>query len=262
MASEPGFVQKLGRAKEHLERLDLMLHRFVEHNPCPYEEQFDTHSKIRRWRVTGEPADTTSLWSPEFGEFFYNLRSALDQLIWATVNRSKKGTPAGNLKFPIYQDPVEFISNTYKPLKSLPSDVLTIVERAQPYNGTVRPVRHSLALLNKLGNLDKHQRPHLATYSLAGWGSYGEFPKDAMPYLGRVKQNTVLLQLPGRTPEEMNVGFTPRFGIAFAEGAADFASADRASPTHVSERRTAHRSALAIPVDRARGGRHPPNPPP
>ncbi len=226
---EPGYVQKLRRAEQHFEELRALLDDFVHQNPCPVEEKFDPHSKQRRWWVSGDPPDPNIIWSPLFGEFFYNARSALDQVIWATVARFKpKGNPPSRLIYPIFKDALEFAFHMREPLKSLPSDVLTIIERSQPYNGIVGPDRDSLALLNQLGNIDKHKRPNLTIYSTNGYFTFGEFPHaTARVWFGRVKKGTVLLELPARSQEEMDVGFTPRFGIAFAEGHADYVIAEQ-----------------------------------
>jgi len=218
---EPSYVQKFKRAHAHGETLDDAIETFRKANPCPVREQFYPESKQRIWRVDGNPPDPNIIWSPTFGEFFYNARSALDHLIWAVATRYGK-PPKSNLLFPIFPDALEFAFKMREPLKLLPTDALTVIERAQPYNGSVRPDRHSLSLLNKLGNTDKHERPNLTTYATDGWGTVGEVPEHIKPWIGPVKRGTVLLVLPVKTDEDMHMGFDPSFDVAFGDPPADF----------------------------------------
>jgi hypothetical protein len=215
------WVQKLARAKHHFDSLEFALQQFAEAHPCSTEEQIQ--AKHRRWVVIEEPADPNVIWSPTFGEFFYNARSALDQLMWAVVSRAKRGTPrARNLSYPIHTDPVEFLCATRESLKALPSDVLTVIEQSQPYNGPATPKFHSLALLNQLGNVDKHRKPNLTTLAMSGFGMRGEVPIDSLkPFTGPVKKGTVLLSL----PQQMDVSFQASFDVRFAEGEASYTPA-------------------------------------
>ena len=55
-------------------------------------------------------------------------------------------------------------------IRSLPDDVVCLVERAQPYHASegADPRQHLLAILNRLSNHDKHRLLHTAVITLDG----------------------------------------------------------------------------------------------
>ncbi len=191
VSTDPGYLQKYRRAEEHFNSLRPVLDQFVHDHPCPVEKKFDPNSKKLRW-IVGDVPDASGVWSPVVGEFFFNCRSALDQIIYALVKRHAPKAPPRQLTYPIYKDPLEFAFHMREPL------------------------------LNQLGNIDKHRRPHLAIFATAGFASFSDWPGGFMPYVGRVKKGTVLQELVVRKPEDMNMDFVTTFGVAFADGPAEW----------------------------------------
>lgn len=88
---------KLGRAEEHLKALDKEARAFGEHDPNSIVRELDTRDKwvIYRIRVAEEPPVRLGL---IFGDYLYNLRSALDNLVWQLVLLAG-GTPGYHHRF-------------------------------------------------------------------------------------------------------------------------------------------------------------------
>jgi hypothetical protein len=98
---------KTSRAKEHLESLRQELQVFYESKPCRFfrEDDFENQRHIVRMTVTSTP-DRISLIA---GDFLFNLRAALDQLIWYLV---KVTVPyPRDTQFPILERPMLALSD-------------------------------------------------------------------------------------------------------------------------------------------------------
>lgn len=145
---------KTSRAKEHLESLRQELQVFYESKPCRFfrEDDFENQRHIVKMKVTNTP-DRVSLIA---GDFLFNLRASLDQLIWYLA---KVTLPyPRDTQFPILDKPDAGLIR--RRTKGLPTQAAAIIESLQPYN-TPNPAdiqNHQLWRLNKMCNIDKHMR--------------------------------------------------------------------------------------------------------
>jgi hypothetical protein len=104
--------------------------------------------------------------SAVFGDFLYNLRSSLDALIYALVQRND-GVPTRITSFPIYSDPAEYelrIQPNKKTdaLAGLPAEARAVVKSLQPFmRGKPSQDLDPLHQLNEMCNQDKHRTSHI-----------------------------------------------------------------------------------------------------
>ena len=143
-------------------------------------------------------------WSVRVGEILYNLRSALDHLVWQLLLANRQN-PGRHNAFPIVNKPCDWQKATSQ-LEGVTSQVEKMIQRLQPYTGGYSDLHlpfdvWALWTLHSLCNIDKHRYLHLVTVvpdadvdeilcnkpdgspSLQGYG-----------YAGKIKENKVLLR--------------------------------------------------------------------
>lgn len=120
--------------------------------------------------VVEGPIDLESLEqaSLQVGEYLHNLRSSLDNLVFALA-RTKLDPPErpGNLFFPICENEAQFDEKrVQKCLNQLPDQANAVLRALQPFNGEslfnqAELGYNPLLLLHTLSNFDKHRVPSL-----------------------------------------------------------------------------------------------------
>ena len=158
---------KLQRAKVHYEAFRREAEDFFKPDPTPFFDiEVNPDDGVIRVRVKKSlPFE----WGPLIGDCIYNLRSALDHLVWATIVKHG-GTPTPRTEFPIFLDPGRYsqVDKKGRPvrgsglakLEGLPTGAKDCIERLQPYHGTT-PDLHPLWLLHEISNYDKHMLVNL-----------------------------------------------------------------------------------------------------
>ena len=143
---------KTSRAKEHLESLRKELKIFRESAPCKLIVEDDR--KNQRCGVLTDISDTPDRISLIVGDVFYNLRAALDQLVWCLAKLSLPYPK--DTDFPIldHPDPNKFQRRT----NGVPAAAVSIIESLQPYHRADAIKSNLLWRLNKMCNIDKHMR--------------------------------------------------------------------------------------------------------
>lgn len=159
---------KLKRAQYHVVEIKEIVRRYAESHPYEIVRLREPKGHERRWRyvlhMTRQP---DSMLAVIFGEFIHDLRTALDNIIGASVPLKYKSS-AG---FPISIENVLEIDQLGKwvirrddigerfssALKGLPDQAIAFVERVQPYRVGGDLETHSLALLARLDNANKHR---------------------------------------------------------------------------------------------------------
>jgi hypothetical protein len=96
------------------------------------------------------------------GEFVHNLRSTLDQLVWSLA-LTQVANPHRRHQFPIcstsptsWEPPTTWERIAADRLRSVPTDAVERIWRAQPCNGE-RPELNALTIVHALSNEDKHR---------------------------------------------------------------------------------------------------------
>lgn len=123
----------------------------------------------------GELPAVDQEWGLLAGEIMFNLRSALDHLVWQLHVRHYAGRPIPEAvelasQFPIFDDWAKFRSRGQRRIKVLARRDQRAIRHLQPYiarNDKWQWVRPDLSALNNLHNVDKHRQLHLVTAAQA-----------------------------------------------------------------------------------------------
>ncbi|RKE80249.1 hypothetical protein [Rhizobium sp. AG855] len=147
------------------------------------------------------------------GECIHNLRTALDNLVYALA-RIVLDPPAkrNSIQFPICETHEEFSKQAKKYLQQLPLDAVILIEKLQPFQRLKpdvegNPNTDPLVLLRDLSNNDKHRIPIFPTIipsESINLSSRVEFfseedassnvPPDITVYLGPLAIGTVVIE--------------------------------------------------------------------
>jgi hypothetical protein len=147
-----GCRERVRRAEEHLRELEREVASMVEKqaHALPFDlDQEPPHGAIK----VGRPPETFAgiRFGTLVGEITYNLRCALDYLIYALAvldsGSDQKGT-----QFPILDAAKDFAGRGKTMLKGLNAAHVAAIERLQPYQGC-----HWTGRLRDLSNMDKHR---------------------------------------------------------------------------------------------------------
>lgn len=144
---------RLVRAEEHLDKIDELFAGFRAANPYKVVGKLFQNSQFYEYSLFGEPPPLD--FAVLGGEAIYNLRSALDQLVWQLCLLTTQ-KPENRAEFLIYRSPKEFRANRWK-LKALPLGASDVVEGLQPYVRSPRPEDDLLWKLHTLCIADKHR---------------------------------------------------------------------------------------------------------
>ena len=184
----------------------------------------ETHEDANKqeWIFRGEKPDVPIEWSVRIGEILYNLRSALDHLVWRLVI-TNGDTPGRHNEFPIVNDITEWDSHKSRKLRGVSSRVENMINRLQPYFGGMNLSFDVSAFwtLATLCNIDKHRHLNLVVAVSSGVEPIvfgfnhaplhrpeGSLPLRGLGDLGEIKRDMVLLCL-----EDATVDLHPSFQI-------------------------------------------------
>ena len=166
---------KRGRAMVQFKDLRDKADGFAEAHRNLTRGHFDPDGPKYEFKVPLEPFDPD--WAVLLGEFLYNTRASLDDLVTALVRSTGKEVNDGN-QFPIYAinkaigwekmnewwDTAERVT---RQLKNTPEGTSAALKQLQPFNGIpmTNPFQHPLWALARLNNRDKHRRLNLLARS-------------------------------------------------------------------------------------------------
>lgn len=154
-----------------------------------------------------------------FGEWLYNLRSALDYIIWAVGAHAAGKVPPpneGGLQYPIYDEQAAWDRNQWR-LGGLPPHQLEMLETMQPFRSDADA--NFLGWINRLARIDRHRRMTIFTARIAEANPVLKVPSGVEPQLewgprifedGRC--DFARVTFPDRKSGE-GVTFNPRVGI-------------------------------------------------
>lgn len=155
-----GVREKLGRANDHLDRLEADTRAHLKSQPYGFVGKREGSYHVIRVRVHRE---TPLALAVTLGDVLYQLRPAFDHLAYALA--LLKGKPPKGTEFPVFRDKTKFLrtgsgGGMWK-VRGLCPDHQAIVKALQPYHAGRDSITHPLWVLHELTNADKHRTLNL-----------------------------------------------------------------------------------------------------
>ncbi|MGK2852267.1 MAG: hypothetical protein ACSLFN_15350 [Candidatus Limnocylindrales bacterium] len=159
-----GCWDRYDRAIAHREEALRVWNAFVTQDDDPYsiglymdlEREGVGRGTIKVWQDTPVPPLLPIL----FGEYFYNLRAALDYAVYATavIDNGWQDPPPGEhvLQFPICESPKSWGANAFR-VAPLSERHRGWIESVQPFVGGGNPRLRGIYWLNHMARLDRHR---------------------------------------------------------------------------------------------------------
>ena len=210
-----GIHAKLRRADEQIQQITDEAHRLCNDVRDGIVREVRDDVDEQSWKYRGPTPTVPVEWSVIIGETLYNMRSALDHLIWQLVLTNGQ-TPGRHNEFPIAIDDRHWQKDKDRMLKGVSQRHQAMIRYLQPFTGrTNLPFDGSkLKVLDDLSNIEKHR--HLVATVIASRGierkilgvtqpELSDFDSDP-PLKGRVYH--VMIE-PGEVLAEFNNANTP-----------------------------------------------------
>lgn len=151
-------IERAGSQADDLYAQARALYHPIESEEPAYRIDFKRDADPRKWRavftVLKELPDS---WSILLGEIIYNLRSALDHLVYEASALDEDGKPLTGTEFPIFMDEGLFRKRAPYRMRGLNDATRALVEKYQPFAHGDPNIIHYLWLLQQLSNTDKHR---------------------------------------------------------------------------------------------------------
>lgn len=170
--------EKIRRADTYIEELNDVISEFIQRQP--YRVVAEYHYEVHQvWaRLQAKEALPTARLGVIVSDVVHNLRSALDQLVWAlTIHHQRRAPrePVGkrcwwrNVQFPICRYESDWRSEETRRLQGIRSDLRRLIKEEQPFASGQDPDRHPLWVLQELWNRDKHRAVPLVAGATIGF---------------------------------------------------------------------------------------------
>lgn len=209
----PSYIQKVGRAKQHLVELESAIADFAAREPYEVRTtiQGKKKRKTRTLEFTASPANTEI---PIIAaDVIYNLRSALDHLMASLVAPNRRT----HVMFPIFFQGVweslpprenakrrEARERWASFVKTLPQEPIAILKRLQPPDRGGKPDEvNLLEVVNQLSNRDRHTKLPVVNVGLSemvvGWPRSDRIFQTSTPPIeagGYVSDGATLREIP------------------------------------------------------------------
>jgi hypothetical protein len=253
VGSLSGPRSKLRRAYKHIGEVEQIIEAFINSKPhrlvCEVQMDSPYQAFVKvRLRIAQEGPRATRL-SNAVGDAVYDLRSALDHLVWELTIRNRGhhprepiplGHPLRRVGFPIFLDPAKFApkkADGTLAKRGGGTDMMSgllvkqraRIEALQPFGDP----KHLLWVLGELALVDKHRHPHFTTaihkvyarrppypYAFSGktlWRHPGG-PIKNNTQIARVLVQTARPMNPRRVKTYVDMYLKRTFGVAFAKG--------------------------------------------
>ena len=164
-----GIKAKLNRAKQSIAIIEDGERRLRDEVLPNILREVHEDVAEQRWVYRGGTPTVPADWSAIIGEVFYNMRSALDQLVWQLVLDNGE-TPGRHNTFSIAVDSNHWQSAIQSQLKGVHEKHIEAIGRLQPFTGGPWfPFNVGmLQAVNELNIIDKHRHLVMAVMATSG----------------------------------------------------------------------------------------------
>lgn len=164
-----GVYAKIHRAEEHIKNFKHAADTLCNEAKENIERQVPADVDEQRWVYRGPTPEVSIEWSVVIGEILYNLRSALDHLVWQLVLLNGE-IPGRHNEFPIATDYEAWERKKANSLRGVSQRHQELIGGLQPFSVRIGvPIRAShLKVLDDLCNVVKHR--HLVVAVIASTG--------------------------------------------------------------------------------------------
>ena len=216
-----GIGAKIRRGADQASSLEADMGRFCTDIRQSIVHEVHEDTEEQAWVFRGETPNVPIDWSVRLGEILYNLRSALDHLVWQLV-RANGQCPGRHNAFPIVKDDKVWGEQAKGQwaLSGVSESAVDMIRRLQPYTGGPGLPFNVGAFwqLHSVCNIDKHRHLVFAIVSSDGLSHRHNRPPLDRPIparplrgrgdLGTIKKGHVMLSL-----NDAGVKFEPDFRI-------------------------------------------------
>lgn len=147
---------RVERAQLRTNEMSSAWNKYLETHPFDFDLERATETVYYLRCTQHEPVPT--LLPALFGEWLYDLRSALDHVIWAAAAHASGNVPPPNegaLQYPIYDDEATWNRNQWR-LKEIAPHHVEMLRTMQPFNSDLDA--NFLGWINRLARIDRHRR--------------------------------------------------------------------------------------------------------
>ena len=170
MTNFEGISAKIRRADDQINSLKSDMDGFCEDIRQSIAHEVRRNVDEQVWVFSGATPNVPIEWSVRLGEILYNLRSALDHLVWQLVLANGQ-KPGPHNAFPIVNNRCDWQGTTSNnKLKGVTPRVKAMVEHLQPYTGGINLPFNVAGFwtLHSLCNIDKHRHLIFAIVGSSG----------------------------------------------------------------------------------------------
>ena len=172
-----GINAKIDRASGQVSALNVDIDEFCLNIKRSIVLEIDRDVGEQTWFYRGATPEVPVEWSIRAGEILYNLRSALDHLVWQLVVANGQKPSRAN-QFPILDEEAQWTKHsTQNKLKGVEDECKKRIRFLQPFNpmlqlpinGQLRPCYAPVfRTLRDLSNIDKHRHLNLILVGMDG----------------------------------------------------------------------------------------------
>jgi hypothetical protein len=164
---------KIEWARKHAESVENEVMAWIQGSPYKGKPSVNRNHTLYTMTHLVLKAPSLERWALMIGDFFHNLRSALDHLVYTiAVDVTGQNPPprARKWSFPVSRDCPDFTEKRWRvdPQNVLGDTVWTAIERVQPCHRPHPELPPLLRLLEEFDNADKHRLLQFATEDIVG----------------------------------------------------------------------------------------------
>lgn len=212
MSPDPfeGCWRRIERARAHRKEAAAEWNAWIGEDAYDSRLEIDDKGHGTLWIEQLSPLPPTM--AIAFGEYFYQLRAALDNCIYTVACFDSKQSPPpgeGVIQFPIYETEAGWISNQYR-IKPLTEKHRTWLHSIQPYlRKDIDPEETIFALVNNLARKDRHRQLQVV----------GAYATETSPLVDAPEGSSVLVEMmPASIPLERETVIARFQVIPYAKG--------------------------------------------